>query len=42
MANTQAIDHVLGQAVDTNDVPGGVAMALTTPTSSLVWRRNGA
>ena len=29
MANTQAIDHVLRQAVDTNEVPGVVAMAAT-------------
>jgi CubicO group peptidase (beta-lactamase class C family) len=29
MANTQAIDHVLSQAVNAHDVPGVVAMAAT-------------
>ncbi len=29
MANTQAIDHVLRQAVQAHDVPGVVAMAAT-------------
>jgi hypothetical protein len=29
MANTQAIDHLLNQAVHAQDVPGVVAMAAT-------------
>ena len=33
MANTQAIDHVLRQAVHAQDVPGVVAMAATDEAS---------
>jgi hypothetical protein len=34
MANTQAIDHVLNQAVHAHDVPGVVAMAALRSRSS--------